>query len=74
MALTQRQARLASLTLDDVFTPDDNAATVAQLAGFEVRVSGEYDDDTWYHIDALSPSRALLASEVRYDSGQEWDN
>lgn len=64
--MTQAEAKHAAETLQDVFTPDGDAAVVSRLHTFTspshalfgkgqcAKVTGRYDDGTWYPITELT--------------------
>lgn len=64
--MTQKEAKYAAETLQDVFTPDGDAAVVSRLHTFTspshalfgkgqcAKVNGRHDDDAWYPIADLT--------------------
>lgn len=62
MALTVRQALLASKTLQDVFTPEEDAGTIANLGAYVVT---RVDHEQWYPLAELDAGKDLLATEAK---------
>lgn len=59
--MNRQQAARAALTLEDVFTPEGDAVTIAQTTpdGWEVRVNGTTCADQWMHINHLTAREDL---------------